>query len=72
MASDRVVEEREGQALANKHFLPFAEISAKTGENVDEVFKTVGNLLVEEYLPKRSVEKIRYSLSSTSHMINTK
>lgn len=31
LSEDRVVMEREGQALANKYNIPFMEISAKSG-----------------------------------------
>jgi GTPase SAR1 family protein len=39
---ERVVQQREGQALANKYGIPFIEISAKDGENVSTMFMKMG------------------------------
>lgn len=52
---DRVVQEREGQALANKYCMPFIQISAKNGQNVTDTFKKMGELLLDDYLPNRVV-----------------
>ena len=68
LSSDRVVQHREGQALANKHDIPFMEVSAKTGENVNDVFVRIGELLLDEYLPNRVVERHRYSLCSNASL----
>ena len=67
LQGERVVQEREGQALANKYELPFMEVSAKSGLNVVQAFMRMGELLVDEYLPNRVVERSRYSLSSTAN-----
>jgi hypothetical protein len=50
-----VVQLREGQALANKNDIPFMEVSAKTGENVKDLFQKVGEVLLNDYLPNRIV-----------------
>lgn len=42
------------------------EVSAKTGLNVAQAFMKMGELLVDEYLPNRVVERYRYSLSSNA------
>lgn len=47
LESERVVQEREGQALANKFDIPFMEVSAKTGENINNVFMKIGELLID-------------------------
>jgi GTPase SAR1 family protein len=47
LQDDRLVHEREGQALANKYGIPFLEISAKTGQNVNSMFELMGEKLVE-------------------------
>jgi GTPase SAR1 family protein len=64
----RVVQQREGCALAKKYDIPFMEVSAKTGENVAEAFGKMGQLIVDEYLPNRVQEKPRYSLSSNHQL----
>lgn len=46
LASDRVVQYRQGQALANKYDISFMEVSAKTGENVNSAFMKMGELLI--------------------------
>jgi hypothetical protein len=48
--------------------MPFMEISAKNGENVNDLFVKMGEMLLDDYLPNRSVEKFRYSLSSNAHI----
>ncbi len=50
---ERIVQQREGSALANKYDIPFIEVSAKTGENIAEAFGKIGQLIVDEYLPNR-------------------
>jgi GTPase SAR1 family protein len=47
LANERVVQYREGQALANKYDIPFMEVSAKTGENITDVFVKIGELLID-------------------------
>lgn len=69
---ERVVQQREGQALANKYHMPFMEISARTGFNVNNLFLKMGELLISEYLPQRKQDKLRYSLSLSSQLIGQK
>jgi hypothetical protein len=44
------------------------EVSAKTGENIDDVFLKIAELLVDEFLPNRVVERQRYSLCSNASL----
>ncbi|MGV9198018.1 MAG: Rab family GTPase [Promethearchaeia archaeon] len=45
----RVISREEGEKFARKHnFQSFLECSAKTGENVKEVFKELAHVIVEE------------------------
>jgi len=44
----RVISTAQGEELAKKSNSPFFETSAKTGENVDEVFHTLTRLINEE------------------------
>jgi Ras-related protein Rab-8A len=46
LEDERVVQEREGQALANKYGVPFMEISARTGLHVNTMFSKMGELLL--------------------------
>jgi GTPase SAR1 family protein len=68
LGTERVVQFREGQALANKHDIPFMEVSAKTGENVPDLFLRIAEQLVDEYLPNRVAERQRYSLCSNASL----
>jgi small GTP-binding protein len=43
----REVSTDEGQALANKYNVPFFECSAKTGYNIDNLFDTLANNMLE-------------------------
>lgn len=43
----REVSTDEGQALANKYNVPFFECSAKTGYNIDNLFNTLANNMLE-------------------------
>jgi Ras-related protein Rab-8A len=65
---ERIVQQREGSALAKKYDIPFMEVSAKTGENIADVFDKIGQLIVDEYVPNRVQEKPRYSLSSNHQL----
>ena len=47
------------------------EISAKNGENVMTMFNTMGEILVEEYLPIRRREKARYSLTLSARSLGS-
>ena len=39
---EKVVLQREGEALASKHDIEWREVSAKTGEGVSELFNELG------------------------------
>lgn len=41
----RVISYEQGKALADKEGIPFFEVSAKTGENVDKFFEAVARKL---------------------------
>lgn len=58
--------------MANKYGIPFMEISARTGLHVNTLFSKMGELLLEEYLPHRKDDRIRYSLSLSSQLIGHK
>jgi small GTP-binding protein len=45
---DRVVSSKEGKAFAKKNGLAFLEASAKTGDQIDDVFMEIGKLIVSE------------------------
>lgn len=42
MAEDRKVPYQEGKSLADRYAMPFLEVSAKTGDNIQESFVTLG------------------------------
>jgi uncharacterized protein YacL (UPF0231 family) len=42
MAEERKVQFHEGKALADRHAMAFLEVSAKTGDNIQESFVTLG------------------------------
>lgn len=46
-SSQREVSFEEGQALAERHHLPFLETSAKENVNIEEVFLTIGRKIKE-------------------------
>lgn len=48
LSSDRVVETETGQALADKHHITFFETSAFNGENVNAVFHTLGEKILND------------------------
>jgi hypothetical protein len=45
----------EGKALADKFNMPFIEVSAKTGVNINQAFNLMGEQLVDNYLANRKV-----------------
>ena len=47
---ERVITTEQGEKLAKEYDLPFFEASAKSGENVDEVFKALYNKISEVYI----------------------
>jgi hypothetical protein len=44
--------------------MPFLEVSAKNGDSVPEMFNIMAELLVDNYLPNRIIDKQRYSINS--------
>ena len=64
--ADREVQQLEGKTLADKFGIPFMEVSAKTGHNVNELFVEVGSLIVDSYLPNRQSDNDRIPLSRPS------
>ncbi|MFW9890076.1 MAG: Rab family GTPase, partial [Candidatus Thorarchaeota archaeon] len=53
MNSQREVTTVEGRLLANSRSWPFYEASAKSGDNVREIFLRIAKLLFAEYPPLR-------------------
>ena len=49
LADQRKISKEKGIELAEEYKLPFFEASAKSGENVDEVFKALYNKICEVY-----------------------
>ena len=49
MESQRVVSKEEGEKMAASYGLKFFECSAKTGENVEEIFKDIVTKTVENF-----------------------
>lgn len=48
---DKVIESERGRALAEQHGLSFFETSAKTGQNVAEVFQHIAKIIIREKIP---------------------
>ena len=42
----RQVSKEKGEELAKRYGIPFFETSAKTGENVEEMFQALGSLII--------------------------
>ena len=59
-AEDRQISTEQGQKLAEEYNLPFFETSAKSGENVDEIFKALYQKISEVYvdIQKEKGEKL--------------
>ena len=49
MDEQRKITKEKGEELAEEYKIPFFEASAKSGENVDEVFKALYNKICEVY-----------------------
>ena len=47
---DRKITTEQGQKLAEEYKIPFFEVSAKSGENVNEVFKALYNKINKAYI----------------------
>ncbi len=53
----REVSREEGMLIAENYNLPgFTEVSAKTGQNVDQLFESVIEILIERYPDSQKVE----------------
>ena len=68
----REVQTVDAQRFADEHSLPFMEVSAKTSEHVDELFLTVTDCVMEEFLKRKpkttiSIEDEGYEEGSTTH-----
>lgn len=48
---DKVIESERGRMLAEQHGLLFFETSAKTGQNISEVFQNIAKVIIREKLP---------------------
>ena len=46
LEDDRQVSKEKGEELAKRYGIPFFETSAKTGENVEEMFQALGSLVI--------------------------
>ena len=64
----RIISSKEGEKIAKELDCPFFEASAKTGENVEFIFRTLNNMLVEQAQKKKA--KIRESKVRDSLMID--
>ena len=49
MTDNRKISKEKGEELAEEYKIPFFEASAKSGENVDEVFKALYKKISEVY-----------------------
>jgi len=58
---ERVISTEQGEKLAKEYDLPFFEASAKSGENVDEIFKALYKRISEVYIDiqKEKGEKLK-------------
>ena len=42
METDRQVSAEQGRKMATQYNMPFLEVSAKTGQNINEIFQVLG------------------------------
>ena len=59
-------------ALCEQTGFRFVEASSKTGKNVDEVFETLCNMILEHHQESREDKKMRLNLSANNFEINIK
>lgn len=51
---DKVIESERGRALAEQHGLSYFETSAKTGQNVADVFNHIAKIIIHEKMKDSS------------------
>ena len=58
---ERVITKEEGEKMANEYNLKFFECSAKTGDNIDKIFKEVVTKTVENFskVDKKDSKKLK-------------
>ena len=54
----RVVSTSEGEKLAQQLGMAYIETSAKTGENIEDVFRMIGLKIVEKFVETEEISKI--------------
>ena len=53
----RVVTKEQGKNFAEKYGLLFSECSAKTGENIDDIFNEIAGMMYDPDLKRKKIEK---------------
>lgn len=56
----RVVTKEEGISFAKENQVDFVEISAKTGDNINEMFAEISKTLCTEIVPKEQIDLINF------------
>jgi len=51
--SERVISKEQGIALAQQYKIPFFECSAKSGDNVNEIFERMGDIVLDRLIIKK-------------------
>ena len=74
-SSDRVITEEEGKKFAEKYNIKFFETSAKTGQNINEVFQYISNEVFiinkgKEIINKNDYTKNKFNLESYKELEN--
>ena len=74
-SSDRVITEEEGKKFAEKYNIKFFETSAKTGQNINEVFQYILNEVFitnkgKEIINKNDYTKNKFNLESYKELEN--
>lgn len=62
-STDRVISTDECQKIAKKYQLKYSEVSAKTGENVDQLFASIVEELEDRIVDERDAKEERLSQS---------